>query len=86
MKAHKEVRKQARRVIGEYLEEILKDKNLNAFELSARFQIPLKSVNKVINGKKYNFDFLLEILQCLDMRIEIMPKDIKKSYPDIKEN
>lgn len=86
MKPQKGVQKAARKIIGEYLELIKEEKKIKPFELSANFQIPIKNISKVLDGKKYNFDTLLEILQALDMRIELMPKNIEKSFPKIKRN
>ena len=86
MKAHEEIRNTARRVIGEYLSEIIEDKKMNKRQISRDAGISPHSLYKVLRGEKYEMDSLLAVLQVLDMRIEIMPKSFEKKFPDHIDN
>ena len=86
MKAHEEVRNIARKVIGEYLTEIINDKKMNKRQISRDADISPHALYNILKGEKYEMDSLLAILQVLDMRIEIMPKAFEKKFPNHIDN
>jgi predicted transcriptional regulator len=86
MKAHSQVRNEARRLIGEFISSIIEEKNLNKRQLCRDAGISPTILYKIINGNAYEIDSLLAILQVLNMHIDIKERDIMKNYPDIIEN
>jgi len=78
MKAHQGVRDLSRKLIGEFIHSLIIERNINVRQLCRDAGLPFKVYYRIINGEGYTIDSLLAILQVLDMRIEIMEKDIRK--------
>lgn len=85
MPTHPEQRKIARKLIGDFLSDIIKERNLKIEPLARECQMEKVIIYNILQGKGYTIDSLLALLQVLRMHIDIKEIDINDKY-DIHDN
>lgn len=97
MPADKKVFDTAREVLGNYLSEVMKEKNISLYQLEKLTGKPSQPLKSVLTGKdNYTIDSLLAVVQALDLYFffsekegehlnqEHMIKKMDESDPHIK--
>ncbi len=77
----------AKRIIGEFLKEIIADDKLVVRELERKSGVSSHIIYSILNGSaNYTIDSLIALFGAMEIRLELMKKDIRKSFPDISDN
>jgi predicted transcriptional regulator len=67
-----------REILGNYLTDIVKEKNLNLYNLEKLSGSPGQQIKTVLTGdKNYTIDTLCKVLHALDLYMFFAPKDGK---------
>ena len=85
MRANPKVRNIARRLIGEFLSDLINARALKIEPLARQCGMEKKIIYNILKGKGYTIDSLLSLLQILNLHLEIKERSLKDRY-DIFDN
>ncbi len=72
---NKDYTKLAKRIIGEFLKEIIADEHIVVRELGRKSGVSTHIIYSILNGSaNYTIDSLISILDAMNFRIEIIKK------------
>lgn len=83
IKANKEIRDVAKKQIGDYIKGIVESKGLKIEPMARECGLSKTTIYAVLSGTFDSTDSLLRVCQYLDLQIELMEKELGKSFPDM---
>lgn len=85
MRANPNVRNMARRLMGEFLSDLISERALKIEPLARACGMEKKIIYNILKGKGYTIDSLLSLLQVLNLHLEIKERALQDRY-DIFDN
>lgn len=76
---NEEILKIARVQIGEFLSDLLKEREISLYRLERETKLNKYTIRSVLQGANYNIDSLLTISNYLNLHLKLFEKTLKNS-------